>query len=264
MDFRRTEAYRPRMRRGNEEVDVEEAAAAKPWRERRGYRGRVGVVGSAVVAGDALKRCLSGDVSYPRERTLVNRRGRFRGSSCHSAAPIRRMPTCQTVGIVFEYVAYLLSLLVVGCCHCAARGRGKEGERERALPLSLPLFLVPHRSRYPSLSNTPGSSSLYLSRLYCELLSLPVPPSITLVCSTSHSWLYLQPRLPLVVGLPHGSPARSIAGIQSASNRVMRRSIQINLDTGVRVFRGPLYTAPLAVERRTRDAKFSRLTSARC
>lgn len=36
MDFRRTEAYRPRMRRENEEVDVEEVAAAKPWRERRG------------------------------------------------------------------------------------------------------------------------------------------------------------------------------------------------------------------------------------
>jgi len=36
MDFRRTEAYRPRMRRENEEVDVEEVAAAKPSRERRG------------------------------------------------------------------------------------------------------------------------------------------------------------------------------------------------------------------------------------
>lgn len=35
MDFRRSEAYRPRMRRENEEVDIEEVAAAKPWRERR-------------------------------------------------------------------------------------------------------------------------------------------------------------------------------------------------------------------------------------
>lgn len=65
MDFRRTEAYRPRMRRENEEVNVEEVAAAKPWRERRGggkMRRRW------VVAGDALKRCLLGDVSYPCAR----------------------------------------------------------------------------------------------------------------------------------------------------------------------------------------------------
>lgn len=51
MDFRRTEAYRPRMRRENEEVDVEEVAAVKPWNERTG-RGGEG-------AGDALRRCLS-------------------------------------------------------------------------------------------------------------------------------------------------------------------------------------------------------------
>lgn len=68
MDFRRTEAYRPQMRRENEEVDVvEEVAAAKPWRERRGAEGP----GGWIVAGDALKRCLSGDVSYPRERARL-------------------------------------------------------------------------------------------------------------------------------------------------------------------------------------------------
>lgn len=47
MDFRRTEAYRPRMRRENEEVDVEEVAAVKPWS------------GEEEGAGDALRRCLS-------------------------------------------------------------------------------------------------------------------------------------------------------------------------------------------------------------
>ena len=60
------------------------------------------------VAGDALKRCLLGDVSYPRERALVNRRGRL-GVASATLQPHAELPTCQTVGIVFEYVAYLLS-----------------------------------------------------------------------------------------------------------------------------------------------------------
>lgn len=65
--------------------------------------------GKEVVAGDALKRCLSGDVSYPRERALVNRRGRLGVASATLQPPFAELPTCQTVGIVFEYVAYLLS-----------------------------------------------------------------------------------------------------------------------------------------------------------
>lgn len=85
------------MRRWYEEVDVEEVAAARSRGEKDEENARQ-AVGCIELTGDALKRCLSGDVSYPRERVLVNRRGRFRGSFCHSAALFARtadLPDCR-------------------------------------------------------------------------------------------------------------------------------------------------------------------------
>lgn len=80
--------------------------------------------------GDALKCCLSEDVSYPRERALVNRRRRL-GAVATISHPLARphtssgrLPTCQTVGIVFEYVAYLLSASLLA--RCIVRTREKE------------------------------------------------------------------------------------------------------------------------------------------
>ena len=65
--------------------------------------------------GDALKCCLSEDVSYPRERSLVNRRGRLGTVATISHPLLALVPRAidcrlaRLVGIVFEYVAYLLS-----------------------------------------------------------------------------------------------------------------------------------------------------------
>lgn len=107
--------------------------------------------------GDALKCCLSEDVSYPRERALVNRRRRL-GAVATISHPLARphtssgrLPTCQTVGIVFEYVAYLLSASLLA--RCIVRTREKEQ------PTTTSIAPPPHRfSTFPSLP------SLSLSR----------------------------------------------------------------------------------------------------
>lgn len=100
--------------------------------------------------GDALKCCLSEDVSYPRERALVNRRRRL-GAVATISHPLARphtssgrLPTCQTVGIVFEYVAYLLSASLLA--RCIVRTREKEQ------PTTTSIAPPPHRfSTFPSL-----------------------------------------------------------------------------------------------------------------
>lgn len=143
MDFRRTEAYRPRMRQENEEVDVEEVAAAKPWRERRG-----GGLGGWVVAGDALKRCLSGDVSYPRECALVNRRGRL---GVASATPQPRSPNCRLARLS---VLYLNTWRICSLGRCLLPLYVRDGERtgERTSRPALFSIFVSVGSSSPSVS----------------------------------------------------------------------------------------------------------------
>ena len=108
--------------------------------------------------GDALKCCLSEDVSYPRERALVNRRRRL-GAVATISHPLARphtssgrLPTCQTVGIVFEYVAYLLSGSLLARCIVRTR------EKEQPTTTSI----VPPRrfSTFPSLRRLLPSLSL--------------------------------------------------------------------------------------------------------
>lgn len=89
-------------------------------------------------------------MSYPRERALVNRRRRL-GAVATISHPLlalipraSRLPTCQTVGIVFEYVAYLLSGSLLG--YTIVRTREKEHHLDRRPPstvsqLSLPFSL---------------------------------------------------------------------------------------------------------------------------
>lgn len=118
--------------------------------------------------GDALKCCLSEDVSYPRERALVNRRRRL-GTVATISHPLARphtssgrLPTCQTVGIVFEYVAYLLSASLLA--RCIVRTREKEQ------PTTTSITPPPHRfSTFPSLP----SLSLSLEQEEEEGDSLP-------------------------------------------------------------------------------------------
>lgn len=109
--------------------------------------------------GDALKCCLSEDVSYPRERALVNRRRRL-GAVATISHPLARphtssgrLPTCQTVGIVFEYVAYLLSASLLA--RCIVRTREKEQPTTTSIaPPSSPFLNFPFSSFSLSLSRT--------------------------------------------------------------------------------------------------------------
>ena len=165
--------------------------------------------------GDALKCCLSEDVSYPRERALVNRRRRL-GAVATISHPLARphtssgrLPTCQTVGIVFEYVAYLLSASLLA--RCIVRTREKEQPTTTSIvpPLTVSqlslLFLLSL-----SLSNKKKKKEIpFLVR--GDAAFLPSPPLRALLVAQS-----------------------------SLRSRVMRRSIQINLDTGKKSVSRPI------------------------
>ena len=164
--------------------------------------------------GDALKCCLSEDVSYPRERALVNRRRRL-GAVATISHPLARphtssgrLPTCQTVGIVFEYVAYLLSASLLA--HCIVRTREKEQ------PTTTSIAPPPHRfSTFPSLPSLSLSNKKKKKEIPFlvrgDAAFLPSPPLRALLVAQS-----------------------------SLRSRVMRRSIQINLDTGKKSVSRPI------------------------
>lgn len=163
--------------------------------------------------GDALKCCLSEDVSYPRERALVNRRRRL-GAVATISHPLARphtssgrLPTCQTVGIVFEYVAYLLSASLLA--RCIVRTREKEQPTTTSIaPPSSPFLNFPFPSF--SLSNKKKKKEIpFLVR--GDAAFLPSPPLRALLVAQS-----------------------------SLRSRVMRRSIQINLDTGKKSVSRPI------------------------
>lgn len=116
MDFRRTEASRPRMRRENEEVDVEEVAAVKPRSERRERR-------SGWRCFEALS--FVEDVSYPRERALVNRRGRL---GVASATPQPHSPNCRLARLS---VLYLNTWRICSLGRCLLLLYALEGKRVR-------------------------------------------------------------------------------------------------------------------------------------
>lgn len=164
--------------------------------------------------GDALKCCLSEDVSYPRERALVNRRRRL-GAVATISHPLARphtssgrLPTCQTVGIVFEYVAYLLSASLLA--RCIVRTREKEQ------PTTTSIAPPPHRfSTFPSLPSLSLSNKKKKKEIPFlvrgDAAFLPSPPLRALLVAQS-----------------------------SLRSRVMRRSIQINLDTGKKSVSRPI------------------------
>lgn len=80
-----------------------------------------------VVAGDALKRCLSGDVSYPRERALVNRRGRL---GVASATLQLHSPNCRLARLSVLYLN-TWRICSLGRCLLPLYLRNRERERER-------------------------------------------------------------------------------------------------------------------------------------
>lgn len=163
-------------------------------------------MGRWVVAGDALKRCLSGDVSYPHERALVNRRGRL-GVASATLQP--HSPNCRLARLS---VLYLNTWRICSLGRCLLllyvrdRERKKrEGRRERTLHPALFLIFV-----------SPSDLHL-LPPLFREspLVSLTNRRSFSLDCLSSVCSMVLQ-------------LARSRAYNRT---RVMRRAIQINLNT---------------------------------
>lgn len=145
------------MRRENEEVDVEEVAAVKPWSERRRGRGW---------------RCFEAlsfveDVSYPRERALVNRRGRL---GVAPATPQPHSPNCRLAR---------LSVLYLNTWRICSLGRRllplyageRKREREHRIlfcPRYIPLYFTPsglHLFRSLFRESLLPFSSLSLSRI---------------------------------------------------------------------------------------------------
>lgn len=145
--------------------------------------------GWVVVAGDALRRCLSGDVSYPRECALVNRRGRL---GVASATPQPHSPNCRLARLS---VLYLNTWRICSLGRCLlplyVRDRERTGERTSRPALFSIFVSVGSSSPSVSIPRTPSPLVSLTSRRSCSLsldcLSSVCPMVLQLARSRVHN-----------------------------------------------------------------------------